>query len=229
MSGADKAIGKKDKDAVALKPASDPPSFFYRFFNRLFLIYFKLYHRTEVRGAENVPRTGGCMMASTHQSMLDPPLVGIYTRREIMALSKHEILEIPIFGWICGQLNAKPLRRGGADREAIKLCAEMMKAGYPLVFFPEGTRTRDGLIKPPQPGFAMILKMAGNMPYVPTLLEGSFESFRPGTWFIRPCKIRITYGKPRYLPEKREGESSKGYYQRCADELEAAWRELGGK
>lgn len=185
--------------------------------------------RQELIGLENVPKEGGALILPTHTSYADPPMVGANIPREAHYLSKDGILKVPMLGTISmNYLNAHPIRRGASDREAIKICRHVLKKGYPLLFFPEGTRSRTGKLGPIQGGFAMILDGL-DVPYIPVMCQSTYRILPRGAFFPRPRKLTVIYGKPRHMPKRNEGEATRDYYKRCCDELERIWREMGAQ
>ena len=194
-----------------------------------FRLMYATYFRWRVFNPERVPRTGAVILASNHASFLDPPLVGSYLGRECWFLAREEILKVPGLGWLCRHLNAYPIRQGAGDREAIRACLAILRAGWPLVFFPEGTRTMTGTLGPIQGGFVMILDRLPGIPYVPIVLQDTHDALRRGWALPRPHKVRIRVGEPAFLPPRRAAENAREYYGRCAKELEMKWRELGAK
>jgi 1-acyl-sn-glycerol-3-phosphate acyltransferase len=202
---------------------------FYLFGRFLIKIFFRVYHRVELRGMEHLPDVGGVLIVPTHTSFLDPPLAGSFLKREVYLLSRHNLLEIPIFGWILKNLNAIPLKQGGSDREALNLCRSILKAGCPLIFFPEGKRSVDGRLGSIQGGFALILSSLPDVPYMPVVMQETYHAFRRGWIFPRPRKIRVWYGPPKRLPEREAGERARDYYNRCTAQLREDWMQLGAR
>ncbi len=202
---------------------------FYRFCRFLIRVFFYFYHRVELKGMEHLPESGGVLIVPTHTSFLDPPLAGSFLSREVYLLGRHDLLEIPVFGHILRNLNTQPLRRGGSDREALQLCRSILNAGWPLIFFPEGTRSEDGRLGPIQGGFAMVLSSTPDVPYIPVVMQDTYHAFRRGWKFPRPRKIQVKYGRPRQLPKREAGERARNYYNRCTAQLRRDWLELGAK
>lgn len=178
-----------------------------------------LFFRMKVHGLENFPGEGGVMLVSNHASNVDPPLVGCFLPRPIYTLAKAELTSIPLFGpFLVRGCYAIPLRRVGVDRRAMKKCVDLMKGGEIVSMFPEGTRTWDGELQRGKPGSAMIAVQSGAT-CVPVYIDGSYRVWPRWRWYPLPRKIDIYYGEPFELPERAAGQSSKDYYQQCADEM----------
>ncbi|MCX6075347.1 MAG: 1-acyl-sn-glycerol-3-phosphate acyltransferase [Campylobacterales bacterium] len=160
--------------------------------------FFKLYFRLEVRGLENIP-TSPCIIAPTHQSMLDGFL--IEATLPYATLKKTFFLA---YEAVFGTRFLRPISDNGqtllidADNNLIrsmKRCALVLKERKNLVIFPEGARTRDRQLLKFSPFFAMLSKTY-NVPIIPVVIDGSFEALRAGKLFPRPAKIRITFLEP---------------------------------
>ena len=148
--------------------------------------------RPRISGREHIPTVGGFILASNHISYYDPPLVGGWQRRELYFFAKKELFRNRLFGAVIRVANALPVSRGAVDRQALKLAIDVVKAGFGLTMFPEGTRSRTDQFLPPRPGIGIIAARAG-CPIVPTYIHGSNK--------LREClwgrdKMSITYGEP---------------------------------
>lgn len=153
--------------------------------------------RWEVRGREHVPRTGGLIVATNHISYFDPPFVGIAAVRELHFLAKEELFRPPVFGSLIRAYNSIPIRRGVADLSGLAKAIEVLRSGKALIMFPEGTRSRDGQLRPARPGIGM-LAVGTDALIVPCYISGSD---RPGRWLTRRSKVRVWFGPPRTWKE----------------------------
>ena len=136
-----------------------------------------------VEGVENVPLTGGVILASNHKSYLDPPLIGSTLPREIHYLAKKQLFGVPLLGlWIRAH-NAIPINREGFDRAGLEGALEVVRTGGALLLFPEGTRIRRRGMGPPREGIGLLVARSG-VPVVPVHLRGTWGPergwFRPG-------------------------------------------------
>ena len=154
---------------------------------------FEVISGWEVRGRENVPRSGGLIVASNHISFWDPPMVGSALPRESHFLAKEELFKAPVLGPLIRGVNAIPIRRGVADMSGLSRAIETLKGGSVLLMFPEGTRIRDGELHPARPGVGMIAVQA-NVSILPCCISGSN---RPGKWWHRGQRVRIWFGAAR--------------------------------
>lgn len=181
--------------------------------------------RLKTHNIDNIPDEGGFIIIGNHVSNVDPPLLGSYVRRPLRYMAKSELFKYPVLRQIMYGCNAFPIKRGGADRGALRKCLEYVEGGQPVVLFPEGTRTRDGHLQEAKPGAAMIAAKAG-VPIIPVYIDGAFEAWPRHRAYPLPHQINIYYGKPFDLPEHPEGMSTKEYYHLCGEEMMQRIRDL---
>ncbi len=156
-----------------------------------------------VEGRENVPATGGLIVASNHISFWDPPLVGCAVRRELHFLAKEELFRSPMFGSIIRAFNAIPIRRGVADMSGLTMAMAVLRAQRALILFPEGSRMRDGELHRARPGVGM-LATATDARILPCFISGSDRS---RDWLLRRARVHVRIGVARTWQELA-GESA---------------------
>ncbi|MFM9959504.1 MAG: lysophospholipid acyltransferase family protein [Phycisphaerales bacterium] len=159
---------------------------------------FVVLYRARGFGAEHVPETGACLIASNHQSHLDPPLVSSGVRfRAIHFVAKAELFESRWFGWVIRTLRAVPIRLDGAsDVTAVREILGRLEIGAAVLIFPEGARTLTGEMSEFQRGVWLLMKRA-KCPVVPCAVEGCYEAFPRGTGFPKLWgkRVAVAYGK----------------------------------
>lgn len=220
MTKESKNAGDMDRNVWEYRPYSQLDYWLTRAVRRALVIYYTLYHRVETCGTENIPESGAVILASNHGSHLDPPLVGTLTKRHIYYMAKEELFRTQWFGKAIRRFGAFPIRRGQADRRAIRFCRDLLNDGQVLLMFPEGTRSPDGKLHEPQSGISFIIDMMPDTPIVPVFIDGSFESWKPGKRGPRPRKIRVYCGKAFRLSELNlKAEVKKQLYQEIGDEI----------
>jgi 1-acyl-sn-glycerol-3-phosphate acyltransferase len=159
--------------------------------------------RLRVRGLENVPASGGYVLACNHVSSFDPWPLGLplWPRRMLRFMAKSELYWWPL-RLVLDNAGAFPVRRGRADVEAIQTAVALARDGEVVAMFPEGTRRRKGLVKRfearPRSGAARIALEAG-VPLVPAAVAGTDRLSRLGP-------IRIAYGPPIDVDDLRDKE-----------------------
>jgi len=169
----------------------------------------------EVRGKEHIPAEGGFIMASNHVSYYDPPLVGSFIKRELFFFAKKELFGSKLFGSILWRVNARPVRRGQMDREALKTSLQVIRDGYGLTMFPEGTRSKTDQFLPPRPGIGLLAAQA-KCPIVPAYLHGP-NKLKDCFW--RKERLSIDYGEPITAEWIASLPAEKESYLRIADEV----------
>src|SRR5204863_10188658 len=142
--------------------------------------------------------SGPVILASNHQSYLDPPLVGIVAERAIFFLTRKTLLEGAFLGWLLPKLNVIPVDQEGGDRNALKILIRLLKAGEGVLIFPEGERTRDGQLGSALPGLGFVIAKT-LAPVVPMRIFGAREALPRGSGRVRPRPITIVVGEPIYF------------------------------
>jgi len=145
------------------------------------------------RFAEPLPREGGLLVLSTHQSLLDPLLLGLVCERRLSSLARSSLFHWGPFGAIIAALDAIPIDREASSVAAMKLVIRKLRGGGALTIFPEGTRTRDGRLGEVKSGFALVAKRAG-VPIVPVAIVGAWECWPRTRRLPRPGRIRLEFG-----------------------------------
>ncbi|MBN1826067.1 MAG: 1-acyl-sn-glycerol-3-phosphate acyltransferase [Candidatus Eisenbacteria bacterium] len=195
--------------------------FHYAFAYQVLRFPLRLLWGFRVEGAEKLPREGGVLVASNHISYADPVVVGSGVPRELHYFAKVELFRNRWFGRMIRSYNAVPVRRGGVERETIARVVAILRGGGALLFFPEGTRSKDGRVGEARPGIGMIALSAG-VPIVPVYVRGTRGM---GRTLFRRGRLALFYGEP-VDPEKVEGENRKDRYLRIGDRVIAEIRRL---
>jgi len=147
-----------------------------------------------VRFAEPLPAHGGLLVLSSHQSHLDPLLLGLATDRRISSMARSSLYTFKPFGAIITALDAVPIDRNASMVTAMKAVIARLETGGAVAIFPEGTRTRDGRLGEIKPGFTLLAKRAG-VPIVAVAIVGAYECWPRWRWFPRPGRIRLEFGR----------------------------------
>jgi 1-acyl-sn-glycerol-3-phosphate acyltransferase len=150
--------------------------------------------RTSVRGREHLPRVGPGIVVCNHLAAVDPAILVAVLPRPIVLMSKVEnargILKLfmPLVG-------AFTVRRGAADRRALRMAARVLEQGRLLCMFPEGTRSPNGTLGAAQGG-AALLALKSAAPIIPVAIIGTPRIFtRRFPWVGFPC-VTVTVGAP---------------------------------
>ncbi|WP_110953130.1 lysophospholipid acyltransferase family protein [Anaerosinus massiliensis] len=184
-------------------------------------IFLRLFH-CKVLGKENIPKQGGVIIAANHVSLWDPPLVAAFVPRYVHFMAKEELFKITIFGYIIKKLHSFPVRRGASDRSAIRTAISLLTEGHCLGLFPEGTRSKNGMIRKPEAGLALIALKAG-VPVIPTAIIGTNKIFKKGS-FLPDLEVR--FGRPMTIhSEKADKSALQEFSQDIMNEIEYLMKE----
>ena len=151
----------------------------------------------KVTGLDKIDTTKAHVYAVNHASALDIPVLYVNLPFQFRIVFKKELLAYPIVGWQLrrsGQVcidQQKPTNSIAAIRSAVK----SLKAGMPLVIFPEGGRTPDGDIKPFLLG-AFFLAIKAQVDIVPVALVGTYELLPMNTYHIKCRPLEMRVGEP---------------------------------
>lgn len=167
----------------------------YSFLRRLGRIIF-IPLGLKSQGKHNIPSEGPIIVAANHVSIWDPIIVALIINRPVNFMAKAELFNYKILGKILEKTYVFPVKRGAADRKAIKKAISILEEGEVLGIFPEGSRNKTGDEIKAQAGVAMIALKAG-APILPVACVGTKRIFPIG-WFS-PFEVRI--GKPLSLEE----------------------------
>ncbi len=154
-------------------------------------------YRYRAWGVTNVPRKGPVLLVASHQSFIDPILVGLGCHhRQFYAMARRTLWEeSTLLGKIMDSLNAIPVDQENADLAAMRRCIEVLKDQQALLIFPEGARTPDGTIAPFAPGIALLMRRAKPL-VVPVAIEGAFDIWPRHRKVPRPCgRVGVMFGR----------------------------------
>ena len=155
-------------------------------------------YKTEIVGREHVPEVGACILASNHESILDPWFLGLATRRAVHYMAKAELFRYPVLKQVLRALGCFPVHRGTADRGAVDHGLELLRNGDVLGIFPQGTCLpyRD---RPFRRGAARLALVAG-APIVPVALIGTERTIQPRSHRIGFPHVKVLVGEPIEVP-----------------------------
>jgi len=148
-----------------------------------------------VEGRENWPHEGSGLVCANHQSMFDPPLVGLTCSRRLNYLARDTLFRVPGLKQLITFLDAIPIDRDGGGLAGLKETLRRLKAGELVLIFPEGTRTRDGEVAPLKPGFISVARRS-KAPLVPVGLDGAYQAWPRTARLPRAGRVGVAIGKP---------------------------------
>jgi 1-acyl-sn-glycerol-3-phosphate acyltransferase len=177
-----------------------------------------------IEGRENIRRGVPYVMVANHQSLLDI-LVLFRLFTHFKWVSKIENFRVPCIGWNMRLNRYIPLRRGDTRSiaEMMDTCAHTLEEGSPIMMFPEGTRSRDGRLRPFKHG-AFTLAKRKNVPILPIVVEGTGNALPKAGLVLQgrhPIRIRI-------LPELAPDSWPEGDVEKLTEHVRELFkRELG--
>ena len=156
---------------------------------------FRFCFNYQFEGTENIPQKGKVILAGNHTGHLDPLILQMATSRKPWFVTGPAAFKIPIIKHLLKWFNVVPLNFGDG-MSAIENAVVKLKAGDPVVIFPEGKFTPDGNLCRFHRGVAIMAKEA-NCPIVPFAIKGGFEAW--GKLRKNPklfTKIIVQFGQP---------------------------------
>jgi 1-acyl-sn-glycerol-3-phosphate acyltransferase len=157
--------------------------------------FCRVFWRLRIEGAEHLPPDRPFVLAPVHRSNIDFAVTAVVTRRRMRYIAKDSLWKVGFLGRIWSALGAFPVRRGSADREALRTSVEVIENGEPLVLFPEGTRQHGPTVDEVFDGAAYVAGRTG-VPIVPLGIGGSEQAMPKGARFIKPVRITMVVGPP---------------------------------
>ncbi len=181
--------------------------------------------RYTVKGLENIPDDRAVLYVGNHNSFFDIVLSGAVIPTSIRYVSKKEIKKVPFINvWMyymnCLFIDRKDVRQG---LQTINKGAELVKEGWSIFIFPEGTRSKTGEMAAFKEGSFKIAQKSG-CPVVPVAMTNTSSILEKQFPKIRSADVTIEFGKPIYIDElpkehkKKLGAISQEAIQNMIDE-----------
>ncbi len=187
----------------------------------------RIFFRFKSVGWENVPKNGGVILCSNHQSFLDPLVVGCGNKRlPVRFMARASLWNVKFLAPWYDSVGAFPVKRGGADRGAWKKFEELVAGGSQICFFPEGTRSPDGNLQPANPGSGMLLHRCPEAKIVPVRVFNTAKVMPKNKLFGGFHRVSVAYGPVLDLSEYLKMEGNRENYAKLADRVMQAIGEL---
>jgi 1-acyl-sn-glycerol-3-phosphate acyltransferase len=191
--------------------------------------------RPWISGLENVPRTGGAILASNHLSFIDSVILPLVLRRRISFLAKSDYFTGKgIKGWFTklffdatGQL---PIDRSGgkASEASLNTGLGVLARGGLLGIYPEGTRSPDAKLYRGRTGVARMVLEAG-VPIIPVAMVDTEKVMPIGSKVPKIRRIGIIIGKPLDFSRFEGLESDRFILRSVTDEIMYDLQRLSGQ
>ena len=182
--------------------------------------------RLHLDGAGEVPREGPLLVASNHISNWDPLILGAFFPGTLFAMAKRELFRPPPIAWLLAGCNCFPVDRGNADRRAMRISLDLLRARRRLLLFIEGHRSRGRGMGPAEAGAGFLVRRT-QAPVLPVAIWGTERALRAaGGPLPRRGRIRVRYGRPVTLCGSSDQEIADAIAAEVAALLPAGYRAL---
>ncbi len=172
----------------------------YRFFKAILVPIFKFWYRPTIIGKENIPKDGPILIVGNHKHLYDQCLAIIATKRPIHYMAKKEYFD-GRHAWFFKLVGCIPVDRSKKDNNATSLALEVLKNGYALGLFPEGTRNKtDQFLLPFKYGAVSMAHKTDSL-IVPFGITGDYK--------FRSKNLTIRFGKPFKVDDDLEKANKK--------------------
>ena len=146
-----------------------------------------------VTGEENIPKDRNFVLIGNHQSMVDILVILHTIKRPIGFVAKAELKKVPVLrDWMealgCVFMNRSDLRE---SMKALLEGIKMVKEGYSLCIFPEGTRTDGKMLEFKGGSFKLATKSGA--PILPITIDGTNRILEDNGMWIEKAEVRLTY------------------------------------
>lgn len=167
------------------------------------MFFFKLFGGFRILHLGRLPKNGAVIIAPNHVSFADPPAIACSADRNLRFMAQAELFKPPIFRNIIRLLGSFPVKRGGADSQAIRMALEILGTGQALLIFPEGRRGDGKNLLPANKGVGLLASKSGAQ-IVPVGICNTNVRLRKGAKFPKRSLVTVVYGEPFTYQEIEE-------------------------
>ncbi len=192
----------------------------------LFRLLGGLFFRFRTEGEQSFPKTGGVIVAANHASFFDIPLLACAIRRRVVFLGRANLFPNRFLSWILQSLGWIPLKTNRLDRKAFGMALDHLKAGTPVVIFPEGTRTEDGQLQPGRPGVGYLVEES-QCQVIPAYISGTFKVLPMKAKWPRLFPVSVSFGKSICFP-RSDATNKKHHYEKIGQSVMEDIAQVGG-
>ena len=207
---------------------------FFRAVRQVLIPLSHAVYRPTIIGTQNVPPTGGVLLASNHLSFIDSFCIPLASPRPVNFLAKSDYFtgtgaRGAVRRELFTAMGAIPVDRNSASaaQESLDAALLVLRAGGAFGIYPEGTRSRDGRLYRGRTGVAWLALTAG-VPVVPVGLLGTQEMQPVGASFPRRVAVTVRFGEP-IDPEVYSGMPAGRARRQLTDDVMTAIQELTGQ
>ena len=182
-------------------------------------VFCRLLWKVRWRNTEYIPQSGGVIIASNHQTYIDPFWISYPVKRPVRYLAWDAAFNWPVVGYFLRLFGAWPLQLEGSDPAPIRRSLQWVREGGAVVIFPEGGRgNSDGSMRKFKPG-AVRMAMEAGVPILPVTIRGGHQVWPLGRRFPRLGRVEIIY-HPLFVVDQNDGEDQRGHARRATEALQ---------
>jgi len=161
------------------------------------LILHTIFSPVQVTGRERLNTARPHVFAANHISALDIPILYVHLPFPFRIIAKKELFRYPFLGWHLRRSGQIPIDRDSAraSMRSLNRAVNSLRAGMPLVVFPEGGRSASGQVQPFMSG-AFYTAIKAGVDIVPLAIVGSYEVLPMESFHIRPGRMELIVGEP---------------------------------
>ena len=186
---------------------------------------WRLLFRIRYHGLERIPETGGLIIASNHQTYIDPFWLAAPIRRPVRFLAWDAAFDWPLIGRLIELLGAWPLQVEGTDPAAIRRTLQWLGEGGAVVIFPEGGRGRPDGSMIRFKGGAVRIALEAEVPILPVTIRGAHRVWPAGRHLPRLRQVEVTYHPLFHVeqrPDEERGSCARRESERLAQVIQSA-------
>jgi 1-acyl-sn-glycerol-3-phosphate acyltransferase len=191
--------------------------------------------RPKVTGVEHVPATGGAILASNHNSVVDSVFLPLMINRPVTFSAKSEYFTASgpaarLWAAYLKATNQLRMDRDGprAAQDTLEAALALLRQGNLFGIYPEGTRSPDGRLYRGRPGVGWLALKSG-LPVIPVALSGTRHVLPPGRVVPRPGRIEVKVGAPLDFGPEVTSQAPAKARRLIADQVMTAIRGLSGQ
>jgi 1-acyl-sn-glycerol-3-phosphate acyltransferase len=180
--------------------------------------------RVRVHGAENIRPGVSYVFLSSHQSYMDIPAMLGYLPAQLRIAAKRSLFRIPFMGWHLSRAGHIPIDRRSTENAiaAMQRAAGYLTDGVCVFLYPEGTRSRTGVLQPFKKGGFKLALQAG-VPIIPVTITGTREVLPVDSIIFRPGPVEMYVDAP--IPTQGLTENDlEGLMQKVWDQMAVHYR-----
>ena len=181
----------------------------------------------KIRGMENIDRKQSYIVISNHQSHYDIFVVYGWLKMDMKWVMKKELRKIPFIGYACEKVGHIIIDRSDKNQaiEELERAKKRIVNGTSVMFFPEGTRSRDGSIGRFKKG-AFVMALQLGLPILPVTINGTRRILPSGSMDLRPGKAEAIVHPAIDTSPYSEGNMDE-LIAKCRQVIEAAFIPVG--